>query len=50
MTKIQLEMLTAYYGMMQEGYSKEEAMGYIACMGYGFKNMLWLVQKLQKRA
>ena len=48
MTKIQIEMYTAYYGMLQEGYCKEEAMGYLAVMGYGFKDLLWFVREIQK--
>ena len=50
MTKIQLEMLTAYYGMLHDGCSKEQAFGYIAVMGYGRENLMWLAQKLQKSA
>jgi len=50
MTKIQFEMLTVYYGMLQEGCSKEVALGYIAVMGYEPKNLAWLAQKLQKSA
>lgn len=46
MTKIQFEMLTAYWGMLQDGCSKEQAVGLVIMMGYEREDIRWLVQKI----
>ena len=46
MTKIQFEMLTVYWGMLQEGCSKNEALWYIALMEYEAENLSWLIEKI----
>lgn len=46
MTDNQFEMLTVYYGMLQDGCNKEQAVGLIAMMGYDREDMLWFVQKI----
>lgn len=46
MTDTQFEMLTAYYGMLQDGCCKEQAFGYVAIMGYTPEDLKWLVQKI----
>ena len=46
MTKIQFEMLTAYYGMLQDGCCKEQALGFVIMMGYDREDIRWLVQKI----
>lgn len=46
MTKTQFEMLTVYWGMLQEGCSKHEALGYIVLMGYEAENLSWLIEKI----
>ena len=47
MTKIQFEMLTAYYGMVRDGCSKEQAVGLVVMMGYEREDIRWFVQKIQ---
>jgi len=46
MTKTQFEMLTIYLGMLQEGCSKDEALGYVVLMQYEPENLSWLIQKI----
>lgn len=47
MTEVQLDMLTAYYGMLQDGCSKEQALSYILLMQFDAKDVMWLVEKVK---
>jgi|GEM_PF-5461015 len=44
MTKSQFEILTHYIGMLQDGCSKEDAIGFIILSEYDREDMLWLVR------
>lgn len=47
MTKAQLDMLTAYYSILQDGCSKEQALSYILLMKFDAKDVVWLVEKVK---
>lgn len=47
MTRDQLDILTAYYGMMQDGCSKDQAIGFVAMLGYDAETLNWFLEKVK---